>query len=241
MTRPIPPYRTVRDLLYRYRGRPAVVLGGGPSLAAVDKAPPPTDAIYVSANDHGCRVAACHYVVGLDKIRARLEACHLPIIGRFGWADYRILESPAPSSGIAGAWIARLMGCGPIWLLGMDCYEGASYHHDPAAETNGKATPPKEHVNRWSKFVRRYPADYREVRQGILSGVLSTGRAPEGFVPAAPALEQELAGTFVQFRNDALLDKMQRSFLAGEIAEVRKKEAEILIKGKRARKWSAAA
>jgi len=137
------------SLALRYVGRPAVVMGGGVSLTSqLGQCPP--DALYLSANQHGAMVHNADYIVALDDIEDQLRRFGVPIIGRRYWCDYRIQDwENVGDSGVTAAWLAAVMGCHPIILTGMDCYQGGTYHHDPAAFSSGLAKPFGEHLAKW--------------------------------------------------------------------------------------------
>lgn len=177
-----PPYRPVRELIHAHRGRAAVIMGGGISMpVGLDQAP--ADALYISINDHGVRRfkrepkryagRVISYVVACDDIekRARFDVgkggdgspWNIPVISRHMWADWRVLFMAGPSSGKVGAWFARLLGCSPIILTGIDLYIGGTYHDDPKAESTGKLLTDLQHLQNWNKMVKQFPAMYRTI------------------------------------------------------------------------------
>lgn len=173
--------RTTDELIGCARGRPAVVIGGGPS-APEDLARLGSDeagAIYVSSNDHGYRLRPCHFACAVDDLEARLRTAPAVIVARKDWADVRPVNFPRNNSGRLAAWLARLLGCAPIYLVGMDCYGGETYFHAPDAVSCGSLQPVRQHVAEWATFFRAWPGDYR-----ALSGPLSE------LVPYRSALEE---------------------------------------------------
>lgn len=157
--------RTTDELVGCARGRPAVVIGGGPSapedLARLGREE--RGAIYVSANDHGYRLRACEFACCVDEIEERMRAAPAIIVSQKAWADVRPLDFPRNNSGRLAAWLSRLLGCAPIYLAGMDCYGGATYFHAPDAESCGKLQPVRQHVAEWATFFSNWPADYRAI------------------------------------------------------------------------------
>jgi hypothetical protein len=152
-----------RDL---YRGLPAAVLGGGPSLPgdferltrSPSGAPPARGAelgapcILIAVNYHAFRLAGCRpdFMVYNDQPDSdqRLDEAVRFTRGRGG----AVRVSPDPSSDIkfdvavwtgsyssnTAAWFALWMGCDPVILCGMDCYQGErvyfhEYNHDSPA------------------------------------------------------------------------------------------------------------
>lgn len=122
-----------------YAGRPAAVLGGGPSLPAdLEKLPP--GCLLIAVNYHAfyfCRPEFMVYNDGPDSDPMLLEA-----VQRFKG----IRVSPDPTSDInfdipawtgfyssnTAAWFALWMGCDPVILCGMDCYQGAEVYCHPS-------------------------------------------------------------------------------------------------------------
>lgn len=230
-----PPYRTVRELVHAHVGQPAVVIGGGDS-APKSLAKAPADAIALSANDHGFLLRPCQYKVSLDKGASRDHSRGVPVISRHIWGHYRILESPAPNSGIAAAWVARIMGCTPIYVIGMDCYVGGTYFHDRHAKSSGKSINRQTHVARWRGFLQKFPADYRCIG-GAIDGLKSM--SPDAR-PSAEQLDAALRGAFVEFLStrDIVILGSKRPFKKGERAELRPGEASKLVRERLARRVS---
>ena len=237
MTRALPPYRTVRELVHTHVGRPAVVMGGAPSLPdEIEQCP--KDALYLSANEHGVKLIAerfpdrrCSYIVALDKILDRLDRWGVPIVSRHAWADYVILRFRLPdggqNSGMAAAWLARLMGCAPIIVIGVGCYSnGQAYWHAPKAQTNGFVTPPKEHIARWMMFKRMYPAMYRTIGDGPLSWAVFDAQFDPNEKP-----EPELIGMRCEVRLDKTTIR-HRAVKKGEVLELDRIEASSLARKK---------
>lgn len=223
-----PPYRTVRELVHVHAGRAAVIVGGGPSaLEGFKRAP--SDALCISVNAHGFKLRSCEYAVALDKIDKQLRPFGVPIVSRHLWADFRILETPAPNSGIAAAWVARLMGCGPIFLTGMDCYAGDTYFHNATAATPGKSEAAEVHLARWREFFRTFRGDYVALG-GPLERMLAEPHAPaplQGPI-ARELLLSEVAGRFVEIRRAVELGFVRRPFFKGDTVELRLVEADRL-------------
>lgn len=250
-----PPYRTLRDLIHRHVGVPAVVMGGGPSLQqAIPKAP--ANAIFISVNDHGVRYfkhvapqdsRRCSYVVCCDKIeqRARFDArengdgspWHLPVISRHMWADYRLLFQPAPSSGMAAAYFARLLGCSPIIITGMDLYAGGTYHDNPKALSSGKSIKPGDHRIRWFKLAAQFPAMYRAI--GCDDALRDrVGEYDPNESPRPPTsvefLVAELRRERCEITRQAIV--CMREFPPGQVLDLMKREVDHLVKERKGRR-----
>jgi hypothetical protein len=247
-----PPYQTLRPLIHAHVGRTAVVMGGGPTLAEAMKIAP-ADALYISVNDHGLRFfkrrgdpRRCSYVVACDKIekRARFDCRDpgddgqpwgLPVISRHMFADYRLLHLPAPNSGMSGAYFARLLGCAPVIITGMDCYTGGTYHDDPKAGSTGRNIRPADHRSRWTKLGVQYPGMYRTIGcDPVLArhfGTYNPEEKPEAPAPLAQ-LVQELRRFRCVLKAEATI--CQRPFKSGQVLDLMQREVEQLMKEKRA-------
>jgi hypothetical protein len=139
-------------------GRPAVVLGGGPSLAA-DLKRAPAGALLISANHHGLQFAKADYLVFLDDPLRHPELLQaiqsfegLKLSRRSKWTDI-ILGRECRSwtgqlSGHVAAWLGCWLGCEPVWLCGRDCYQ------DPAGQRTRHANR-LANLNGWRKLASR--------------------------------------------------------------------------------------
>lgn len=211
----------------------AVVMGGGPSLPAqLDLCPGRASAIYFSANHHGASLVGCDYIVALDKIEPLVRPFGVPIVSRHMFGDYRILTSPAPNSGIAAAWLAALMGCGPIFIAGMDM--GGAYFHDPAAKS-GVGFTREQHLGQWRSMMEKHPADYRPVGGPLLEHFARWNVGP-GPTPAY-VFEAELEGRLVELVADH--EFKGRRFKLGERVELKIAEALSFVDRARVAKWAA--
>lgn len=235
-----PPYQTVRPLIHSQIGRMAVIQGGGPSLDA-GMARCPAGALYLSVNDHGCKyflrqpthpAGRADFVVACDKIEARVRLHGLPVFSRHMWANFRLLYMPAPSSGMAAAWVARMLGCAPILILGMDCYAGGTYADDPKARSTGHNIPTRVHLQRWRKFLADFPAQYRVIGcHPELAKILGA------YDPAEPAaapvarelLEEDLRAVPIRITRPGTVVSM-RPFEPGAEVELGRAEADAIVK-----------
>lgn len=247
-----PPYRTVAELIHAHVGRAAVVMGGGPSLTAANLRHAPPDALYISANDHGLRFLADHpklnarasYVVAVDRIEERTRydvrygrsrPWHVPIITRKCYGDYRLLHMPAPLTGLVSAWLARLMGCSPIVVIGMDLYCGPTYHDEPNARSNGKCTSARDHRQQWRQLTTEHPAMYRALGcHEYVREVLGTYDPTEPVTPPLGADELARGNPEVRVRITQPAEIYLRKFAAGTIIRVGVKEAAALINERKA-------
>lgn len=145
------------DLVLRYAGRPGVAMGGGISLPEhVGQCP--ENAVFVSANEHGALLRPVEFIVSIDDNESALREYGVPVIGRRHWCDYRIQDwIDFHYSGPTAAWVLWALGCHPIVLAGMDCYQGGTYHHDAEARSTGNLHKLSEHLEYWLALREHLP------------------------------------------------------------------------------------
>jgi hypothetical protein len=140
----IPRGRLVADLYGLHRGRPVVVVGGGPSAPEQLTKLRLKDPVWVFANDHGFKLGLRpHYIFAKDhrhletkefmEDRLRAHGRHL-IVTQHYWGDYRAGNWPSQgNSGQLAIAFAALLGGSPIVPIGIDCYQSGTYFHDALA------------------------------------------------------------------------------------------------------------
>lgn len=139
--------------------RPAVIVGGGPSVPEY-RDQWPADAIIISANEHAYRAdTRVDYVVCNDNIEPKIRETEKgtpgAVIACYGWADYQLGEYyQCYNSGILAAWCAHQMGCCPIIITGMDLYADGTYFHNPDLPNAGRNKPPKAHAMKWQELAQ---------------------------------------------------------------------------------------
>lgn len=121
-----------------YVGRPAAVLGGGPSLPA-DMEKLPHGCLLIAVNYHALLICQPDYMVYNDFPESSPELAEAVRQAR------TMHVSPGPTSDIVfdveawigfyssntATWLACWMGCDPVILCGMDCYQGdIKYFHE---------------------------------------------------------------------------------------------------------------
>lgn len=135
---------SVSELTGRYRGRPAVIMGGAPSLPEALKHCP-EDAVYISANQHGAMLRKVDYIFYTDRVhqttnapmRLILKKYGAPLVGPQPDADYVMVSDIEANSGIRAILFAGLLGCDPIIVTGIEMYQGQTYWHDPVGKSTG--------------------------------------------------------------------------------------------------------
>lgn len=146
----------------KYAGQPAAVLGGGPSLPA-DLARVPKDALLIAVNYHAFEFCKPDYMVYNDQPETDPLLCSA-VRGRRA-----TLVSPDRSSDIqfdmdvwtgfyssnTAAWFALWLGCDPVILCGMDCYQGdQKYCHPVERDVEQWHYPLAFHIRPWVEDCR---------------------------------------------------------------------------------------
>jgi hypothetical protein len=154
-------WQSLRD---KHTGRPAAVLGGGPSLAG-DLEHVPAGAVLIAANHHGLRLANADYLVFLDEperfddlMRGVKDFTGIRI-GRYEtWSDVDLAQESywdGVYTGHFACYTACWMGCNPVILLGMDCYQNPI----PAGKERDLAYTVglEEQLRNWGEAKQRCP------------------------------------------------------------------------------------
>lgn len=114
-----------------YEGRPAAVLGGGPSLPG-DMERLPANCVLIAVNYHAFHFCQPDFMVYNDHPESD------PLLADAIRQHQAVLVSPEPTSDIpfdidvwtgfyssnTAAWFGLWLGCDPVILCGMDCYQG---------------------------------------------------------------------------------------------------------------------
>lgn len=191
--------------------------------AAMQRAPSPDEAIYISANHHGVKYWPCRYIVHLDDNEPLLDRYDVPRISPRKTATIRIMEQRVNQSGMMGAYVAWALGCTPILLAGMDCFQGGTYHDDPKAKSSGTTVRLEDHLSRW-RMLRDIlaGADVRALGGTVLEHGIFPAHDP--LRPAGPpadpaAIFAEVGGVVVQFGQSFRL-RPSFELQAGDIIEM---------------------
>jgi len=166
------------DLRNKYAGRPAAVLGGGPSLPD-DMKKLPEDCILIAVNYHALEICNPHYMVYNDDPFA--DPILFEGVKRFGG----VKVSPDPTSDVlfdvkvwtgfyssnTAAWFALWLGCNPVILCGMDMYQGDQvYFHPTTKECPCFHYPLDHHMRPWIEECKNSCPDHERLR--VMSGPL---------------------------------------------------------------------
>lgn len=188
MTLPKNSERVMGALVHRHIGRPAVVMGGAPSLPD-ELQSCPENAVYISAKEHGAMLRICDYIVCVDDVEQeqRGYARGAPIIAPHPWGDYRIFGAPVPNTGATALWCAWIMGCAPIIVVGCQLYTTGTYFHDPRRMVTGRNQSVDEQIKRFKKIVNMCPHGMFRVMRGPLLKLIALYRPEEQPHPIAAA------------------------------------------------------
>jgi hypothetical protein len=161
-----------------YAGRPAAVLGGGPSLPD-DMRRLPNGCLLIAVNFHALQICRPIYMVYNDQPESDPQLLEAVLQGKV------LRVSPDPSSDIlfdlpvwtgfyssnTAAWFAGWLGCDPILLCGMDCYQGDQvYFHPWQADCPTYHYPLEHHLRPWIEDGRKLIPHVERVR--AMSGPL---------------------------------------------------------------------
>lgn len=156
--------RLVTALFNRWEGKPALVIGGGPSvLRDLPKLSHDNISLVISANEHGFKQDKfkvdlvtnvdkmhCLHKIPMEKI---LRPYGVPIVNRHSWADYRLPDWHfSGNTGMTAIALAALLGANPVIVTGIDMwYGGRIYFHDKGAKPT-KDKRVRESVRRRDKM-----------------------------------------------------------------------------------------
>ncbi len=170
------------DLKDRFRGRPAAVLGGGPSLPE-DIKYLPESTVLIAVNYH-----AFYYHLNpmfmvyndapeTNPLQVQAVKEHKAIhVSPHETTDV-IFDVPTVWTGFfssnTATWLALWMGCDPVILCGMDCYQGPVKHCPPST---------------YHSPMFEYPADFY-VRPWIEEGLHCLPNVERVKVMSGPLIE----------------------------------------------------
>jgi len=162
-----------------YAGRPAAVLGGGPSLPS-DLKRLPQGCLLIAVNYHAFYHCVPSFMVYND------EPDSDPLLMDAVLTCGAIRVSPDETSDIffdieawtgfyssnTAAWFALWIGCDPVILCGMDCYQGTQkYCHPTDRDVPPFHYPLESHLRPWKEDGRHVLPHVERLR--VMSGPLS--------------------------------------------------------------------
>lgn len=172
----------------KYAGRPAAVLGGGPSLPG-DMERLPKDCVLIAVNHHALKLCKPSFMVyndhpddfsGLDEAVRTFKG---------------IKVSPEPTSDIKfdvevwtgfyssnlATWLALWMGCDPVLLCGMDCYQGEKKYFHEYEDSPHLHYALEHYINPWVEDARNLLPNWQRVRamSGPLTGIFGAYEAAQ--------------------------------------------------------------
>lgn len=161
----------------RFKGRPAAVLGGGPSLPT-DMKRLPNGCVLIAVNYHAGYLCQPDFMVYNDHPESD------PILAKAVLDFKGKLVSPEPSSDIqfdvdvwtgffssnTATWFALWMGCDPVLLCGMDCYQGERVYCHDYEDKEVFHHPLDHYLNVWVEDARNMLPNWQRVK--AMSGPL---------------------------------------------------------------------
>lgn len=154
--------RLMSDLRNLYQGKPAAILGGGPSLPE-DMKKLPKDCILIAVNYHAMKICKPDFMVYNDFPESD------PILFEAVESFPGTRVSSHPSSDVVfnvqvwtgfyssntAAWFALWLGCDPVILCGHDLYQGErKYFHDYQHDVPCFHYPLDHHLRPWIEECR---------------------------------------------------------------------------------------
>lgn len=192
--------KVISEFVHCHLGKPATIIGGAPSRLT-DVPLCPQNGIFISANDHGLLQRDCDYIAACEDLGIRLFQWERPIIASWSRADIRVFEVPLPNSAALGAWAAYVMGCAPVVIAGVECYQGKTYPQDPDLRTSGHKLTLKEHLLHWQKLDLLAPRGIFRAISGPLLSIFPRYSSAEFCLPKTDKDEliRRVSGSFVRF------------------------------------------
>lgn len=169
-----------------FRGQPAAILGGGPSLPD-DMKKLPGDCILIAVNHHAFHHCKPMFVVYNDDPEGELldivQSQKAFRVSSHKTSDFAFdvdIWTGFYSSNTA-TWFALWLGCNPVILCGMDCYQGpVKYCHAYEHDIPPFHYPLDDHLRPWREDAKNlcpHPERIR-VMSGPLTGIFEKYVAP---------------------------------------------------------------
>jgi hypothetical protein len=159
----------ITSLSNAFPNRPAAILGGGPSDRA-DFALLPENTILIAVNDHALHYCNPDYLVFMDIPNAQelpelayaiehfegIKVSHLPLSD----VDlHGIQHWDGGFTSTLATWFALYLGCDPVILCGMDCYQGEVKYSHPRPDFYHPVFdfPLENHLRAWRLAFKHCP------------------------------------------------------------------------------------
>lgn len=159
---------TLTSLHRIHKSRPAAVLGGGPSLPS-DLARLPENTVLIAVNNHALNFCAPDFMVFMDIPNQQI----LPELGNAveTFVGLKVSQTPLTDveldevywdggfSSALATWFACYLGCDPVILCGMDCYQGEIKYAVPRPDFYHPVmdAPLEDHLKAWRPALERCP------------------------------------------------------------------------------------
>jgi len=166
------------NLQDKYSGRPAAVLGGGPSLPS-DMKRLPARCLLIAVNYHALHLCHPDFMVYNDQPESDpelLEAVKKTKAIKVSSDLSTNIEFDVPVwtgfySSNTAAWFALWLGCDPVILCGMDCYVGeVKYFHPYTKDVPSFYYPLDDHLRPWIEEGRNKLPNVERLK--VMSGPL---------------------------------------------------------------------
>lgn len=161
----------------KYAGKPAAILGGGPSLPG-DMKKLPAGCVLIAVNYHAFHLCKPKFMVYNDDPESDpllLEAVKTFKTTKVSPHNTSDIEFDVPVwtgfySSQTAAWLALWMGCTPVILCGMDCYQGEKKYFHEYEDKVHFHYPLEHHITSWVEDARNMLPGWQRVK--VMSGPL---------------------------------------------------------------------
>ncbi|OGO26434.1 MAG: hypothetical protein A2136_05520 [Chloroflexi bacterium RBG_16_54_11] len=162
----------------RYIGRPAAVLGGGPSLPD-DMKKLPNGCVLIAVNHHALLLCQPEFMVYNDPpgvsgpLEEAIRTAQVIKVSPEPTSDVKIdmeVWTGFYSSNLA-TWLALWLGCDPVILCGMDCYQGEKKYFHDYEDGPHLHYPLAHHISPWVEDAKNRLPGWERVK--VMSGPLA--------------------------------------------------------------------
>jgi len=159
----------VQDLKNAFMLRPAAVLGGGPSLPR-DLKQIPKNSVLIAVNNHALHFCQPDYIVFMDipnrqefpELAHAIDTFYGVKVSQTPLSDVYIKSEKYWDGGFSSSlatWFACYLGCNPVLLCGMDCFQGEIKYATPRPDFYHPSmdAPLEDHLNAWRPALANCP------------------------------------------------------------------------------------